>query len=53
MNLKSIDEIKSEIDEQIRIRQHLITHELVGTLYPAILNSEIIKLRKMKNESDT
>lgn len=38
-----------QIDDQIRVRNHLIMNVLVGTLYPAILADEIDKLKEMKN----
>ena len=49
IQLKDIDTIEpDEIDDQIKVRRHLIDHELVGTLYPAILEDQIEKLQAMK-----
>lgn len=38
-----------QIDDQIRVREHLIMKVLVGTLYPAILADEIDKLKSKKS----
>lgn len=46
---KPIEKITlNEIDDQVRVRQHLINHVLVGTLYPAILHDDIQTLKELK-----
>ena len=37
-----------EIKDQILLRRYLISDVLVGSLYPSILDDEIIELRKMQ-----
>ena len=48
--LIDLKDIKPEqIDEQIEVRKKLIG-EMVGNLYPAILQGEIDKLKKMRDD---
>jgi len=48
IDLKDLSNIKrEEIDDQIKIRQYLI-QDMVGTLYPNMLSTEIKKLKVMK-----
>lgn len=50
MTLIDIKDIKPEqIDDQIEVRKELIG-EMVGSLYPAIVQGEIDKLRKMRDD---
>ena len=50
MTLIDIKDIKPEqIDDQIEVRKELIG-EMVGNLYPAILQGEIDKLKKMRDD---
>lgn len=48
IKLKDLSNIKrEEIDAQIKIRQYLI-QDMVGNLYPSVLDGEIKRLRIMK-----
>ncbi len=48
--ISDINKIKPEdADEQIKIREKLLT-EMVGNLYPSILNSEIEKLKSIRDD---
>ena len=48
IKIKDLSNIKKEeIDDQIKIRKHIL-QDLVGNLYPQVLNSEIEKLKIMK-----
>jgi hypothetical protein len=50
IQLIDFDKIQpDQIDDQIRVRYHLIMNVLVGRLYPAILADQIEKLKEMKN----
>lgn len=43
--MKTIDQIRKEIEEEIEIRRELL-REMVGDLYPAIVSEEITKLHR-------
>lgn len=46
-NFKSLNRI--QIDEQIELRKDLLK-QMVGQLYPAILQDEIVELRRLLSE---